>query len=473
MTSQVDRPDIAQPKLATTEPMEPIYRGAVAIKTQGCKLNQADSDLLARRFAEEGYRLVKSVTKADVFVLNTCTVTANADAKARQALRAAHRANPQAIIVATGCYAQRSSDALARVDGVSLVAGNSDKERLPSMVTSLLDHKGPQINAQKDPQTAAQTNPLDVSEAAGDPDTYAADLVLTAGRNRAMVKIQEGCNQICAYCIVPKVRGRERSIHPDSLVEQINERVDQGYREVVLTGTQLGTYGFDIPGATLTRLLERVLAETAVDRLRVSSLQPQEIGPELLELWQDPRMCRHFHIPLQSGNDLILRRMRRRYTTGLFANTVELVRRSVPGCGITADLIVGFPGENEPEFQESRSFAQAMEFSDMHIFPYSARPGTTAAHFADETGPAEKKARAVQMLAVAKEGFRSFRMEQLGQTKSVLWESVRGGSGVPRWSGLTDNYIRVYTHGERDLRNTITAVQLGELNGEEVSVQIV
>lgn len=451
----LDSPPDNTPELAS--PADATFRGTVAIRTQGCKLNQADSDMLARRFAAAGYRLVQSPAKADVFVLNTCTVTSTADSKARQALRATARANPHALIVATGCYAQRSRDELSQVEGVSLVVGNTEKAELPAMVTALLEQRN----------TGANSHPR-VSSALD----YSVQPAANIRRNRSMVKIQEGCDQVCAYCIVPKVRGRERSIPPESLVEQINQRVAEGCLEVVLTGTQLGTYGFDIPGATLTRLLERILAETAVPRLRVSSLQPQEINPRLLELWQDPRLCRHFHIPLQSGSDRILEMMRRRYTTGLFAEKVDLVRNTVPGSGVTADLIAGFPGETEAEFQESLAFATSMAFSDMHIFPYSPRPGTSAVYLSGPVSQPVKKARTTQLLAMAKEGFEAFRSYQLGQTHPVLWESSTRQDGGLKWRGLTGNYIRVYTHSRNNLGNTITPARFEELTGDGVRVKV-
>ena len=451
----LDSPPDNTPELAS--PADATFRGTVAIRTQGCKLNQADSDMLARRFAAAGYRLVQSPAKADVFVLNTCTVTSTADSKARQALRAAARANPHALIVATGCYAQRSRDELSQVEGVSLVVGNTEKAELPAMVTALLEQRN----------TGANSHPR-VSSALD----YSVQPAANIRRNRSMVKIQEGCDQVCAYCIVPRVRGRERSISPESLVEQINQRVAEGCLEVVLTGTQLGTYGFDIPGATLTRLLERILAETAVPRLRVSSLQPQEITLRLLELWQDPRLCRHFHIPLQSGSDRILETMRRRYTTGLFAEKVDLVRNTVAGSGITADLIAGFPGETEAEFQESLAFAKSMAFSDMHIFPYSPRPGTSAVYLSGPVSQPVKKARTAQLLAMAKEGFEAFRSHQLGQTHPVLWESSTRQDGGLKWRGLTGNYIRVYTHSRDDLGNTITPARFEELMEDDVRVEV-
>jgi threonylcarbamoyladenosine tRNA methylthiotransferase MtaB len=296
-----------------------------------------------------------------------------------------------------------------------------------------------------------------------------------------MVKIQEGCDQVCAYCIVPKVRGRERSIPPEELVNQIRQRVGEGCREVVLTGTQLGTYGFDIPGANLPYLLRRILAETDVARLRVSSLQPQEINAELLQIWlEDSRLCSHFHVPLQSGSDSILKTMRRQYTRNQFAETVELIRQAIPDAGITADFIVGFPGEGDREFEESLAFVKAMGFSDMHVFPYSKRPGTSAAYLNEQVPEAVKKERMGRMLELARQGFERFRRVQLGQTRPVLWEPVRPNRGANRRRGLTDNYIRVHALDGNDgglgkvaakLDNAITPARLVELSDTSVLAQ--
>ncbi|PKB65199.1 MAG: tRNA (N(6)-L-threonylcarbamoyladenosine(37)-C(2))-methylthiotransferase MtaB [SAR202 cluster bacterium Io17-Chloro-G2] len=424
----------------------------MAIATQGCKLNQADSEVLARRFAGAGYRVVEANQGPQVFVLNTCTVTGTADSKARRALRSARRANPQALVVATGCYAQRAPEDLTALDAVSLVIGNFQKDDLVAMVSNALAGKpkpaGPEAQALE--RLVPKTRPNRQK----------------GFRIRANVKIQEGCDQVCAYCIVPKVRGRERSIPVAELVEQINRYGDEGYQEVVLTGTQLGTYGFDLPQTSLAKMLRRILDETTVPRVRVSSLQAQEITPELLDLWDTApqRLCPHFHIPLQSGSDSVLKAMRRRYDTRTFAATVELVRRRIPDAGITTDLIVGFPGEDETSFQASLDFASAMAFSDMHVFPYSPRPGTSAARYPNSVAAETKKDRAAQMLAAAKRGFQDFRNGQIGNTRPVLWENQGDRDGVRRWSGLTDNYIRVYGRSSRDLTNVICQARL--LNGD-------
>ncbi len=438
----------ASPAPPATGDEPPPPQPTVAIHTHGCKLNQADSQSLARQFRDAGYRLVEPSSSADVIVLNSCTVTATADAKARQFLRAAKRRNPDAVVVATGCYAQRAPGDLERLEAVSLVLGNTSKPELVEAThrafRGVLPDKGAPVPVPGDRGTGLRT--------------------------RAMVKIQEGCDQVCAYCIVPKVRGRERSIPAKEIIAQINRHAAEGCREVALTGTQLGSYGFDLPAVDLTQLLERILAETGVPRLRVSSLQAHEITEPLLALWSDSRLMRHFHIPLQSGSDRILRTMRRRYDTAQFGSAIELVRQRYPDAGITTDFIVGFPGESGEEFRDSRYFAESMQFSDIHVFPYSPRPGTSAFHFGNQVAEASKRERMGEMLALSAECRRQFRESQLGAVRPVLWEqSSRSGNST----GLTDNYLRVRTSSEADLANRIVDARLMAIDGEWVLASIV
>ena len=449
----------------------PRCAGKVVIQTHGCKLNQADSSALARQFRQAGYLVVEEVREADIYVLNTCTVTATADAKARQSLRAARRANPEALVVAAGCYPQRAAEELAQMPAVSLVVGNEDKGRLASLAIA--------AHRERAGSPATAIAPVAVGPAAIDPAVAEpASVSITGnlpGRSRGMVKIQEGCDQVCAYCIVPRVRGRERSIPPEEIIRQIRQRVSEGCREVTLTGTQLGSYGFDLPGTDLKTLLQRALAETNLERLRVSSLQPQEIGGDLLQLWlDDSRLCPHFHLPLQSGSDPVLKAMRRRYTTGQFAETVRAIRAAIPDAGITADLIVGFPGEGDREFEDSLAFAAAMQFSDLHVFPYSRRPGTSAVYLPNQVAESPKKERMGRALAMARQSFERFRLAQLGTTHPVLWEGRRPAGDRKRQLGLTDNYIRVAMDcGDgaaegQDWSNTITGALLVELSGKTV-----
>ena len=439
--------ETSQPAPSTNGGNVTASQPTVAIHTHGCKLNQADSQSLARQFRDAGYKLVEPSSSADVIVLNSCTVTATADAKARQFLRAAKRRNPDAVVVATGCYAQRAPADLESLEAVSLVLGNTSKSELVEASHRALRGVLP-----------APIAPAPAPRERG-----------TGLRTRAMVKIQEGCDQVCSYCIVPKVRGRERSIPAEEIIAQINGHVAEGCREVALTGTQLGSYGFDLPDVDLTQLLERILAETRVPRLRVSSLQAHEITERLLALWGNSRLMRHFHIPLQSGSDRILHRMRRRYDTAQFRTAIERVRDRYPDAGITTDFIVGFPAETDMDFSGSRDFAAAMQFSDIHVFPYSPRPGTSAFHFGDHVAESSKRQRMGEMLALSVECRQQFRESQLGAVRPVLWEqSSRSGT----WTGLTDNYLRVRTSSESDLGNRIVAARLTAIDGDWVLADI-
>ncbi len=418
----------------------------VYIETHGCKLNEADTQAMSRRFLEAGYGISSKPDDASIHVVNTCTVTHVADSKARQALRRAKRRNPGSLVVATGCYAQRAPDELDRLEGVDVVLGNTQKDALVEEVSQLLSFYG------------SDSPGLDTI------DEERAPVLLS----RAMIKIQEGCNQVCAYCIVPKVRGRERSIPPQTLVSQVNDLVRRGYREVVLTGTQLGSYGFDIPGASLTGMLRRLLDETTIPRLRVSSLQPQEITDELLDLWQDQRLCPHFHLPLQSGSEPVLKQMRRRYSPVRYLEAVRMVRKAVPDAALTADVIAGFPGETVEQFQDTYDLCSEVGFAAIHVFPYSARPGTTAAYLKPKVDSKEVRRRMEMMLDLANRQAESYRKSLLGTRSTVLWENGKSLGNTRVWSGLTGNYVRVAAASSEPLHNRITPVVLEQLNGRTV-----
>jgi len=406
----------------------------VALDSLGCKLNQAETELLARQFAEAGYRLVSPADEADVYILNTCTVTHIADRKSRHQLRMARCRNPNTLVVATGCYAERAHQELAQIDGADLVLSNAEKPHL----LQLLEESG-HVNR---PDSASDAHP--------------------AGRTRSFIKVQDGCNNFCTYCIVPLVRGRERSLPIDHVVAEVKERCSEGYKEVVLTGTEIGSYSYD--GANLAQLVERILNETSVDRLRLSSLQPQEISPRLIKLWDDQRLCRHFHLSLQSGSDAVLKQMGRRYSVGDYQQAVSSIRERIPEAAITTDVIVGFPGETPEEFEQSYDLCKQMEFARIHVFPYSPRPGTQAARMPNQVKAQVKKQRTQRMLALARESARNFRQKFLGRTMMVLWEKQNGGI----WSGLTDNYIKVCTRSDEDLTNKLLPVKLAEVRGDEM-----
>ncbi len=400
-------------------------KNGVALETLGCKLNQAESESLARQLAERGCRVVPPLDGAAIYILNTCTVTHIADRKSRHLLRLAQRRNPGAFIISIGCYAERAPRELAQVTGVDMVLGNEEKARL-----------------------------LDVLEEQGLISTSSA-LLPQMHRTRSLVKVQEGCNQFCSYCIVPLVRGRERSLPLDEAVAEVRARVERGYREVVLTGTEIGSYR-----NSPELLIQRILIKTGVERLRLSSLQPREITAGLLSLWQDSskRLCRHLHLPLQSGSDAVLRRMGRRYSTEDYAQAMARIREAIPDVAITTDVMVGFPGETDEDFAESYRFCQQMAFANIHVFPYSERPCTPATLMPEKIDEPVKKERSERMLKLARESARRFEEQFLGRTMMVLWER-EVDDGV--WVGLTDNYIRVVAQSKKPLKNWLIPARLG------------
>jgi threonylcarbamoyladenosine tRNA methylthiotransferase MtaB len=409
----------------------------VAIHTLGCKLNQAESELLARQFAEAGYTIVNG-DGADIHVLNTCTITHIADRKSRHVVRLWRKRNPQALIVATGCYAERAPQELAQV-GAGLVIGNEEKMHLMDFL-------------KVDPATAARCS--------------AGQLVKDGvSRVRSFIKIQDGCNDSCAYCIVPQVRGSEHCLTVADVVNQVKARVSAGYKEVVLTGTKIGSYKYN--GADLKHLIEQILANTNVERLHPSSVQPHEISPELLSLWQDPRLYRHFHLALQSGSDSVLRRLRRHYSVDDYRQAVSLIRKTVPDVAVTTDIMVGFPGESIEEFEESHRFCKEIDFANIHVFSYSSRPGTLAARMPEQVSDKLKNERSQRMLQLAKDSARRFCKRFLGQDMTVLWEKeVAPGSGI--YSGLIDNYIRVFTESSETLANQFRSVYLVRLHNHGI-----
>lgn len=405
---------------------------AVALHTLGCKLNQAETEFLTRQLGEAGY-LVTAGEKADICILNTCTVTRVADRKARHWLRLVRRKNPEALVIVTGCYADRAPDELKQIGGVDLMVGNKEKGQLLGIIQT---------------RAPLKSGPAGVK------------VTLTNGRVRTLVKVQDGCNDFCTYCIVPQVRGKEYSLPPEQIIKEINDRAVAGYREIVLTGTKIGSYQYD--GFSLRDLIETILKKTGLDRLRLSSLQPDEVFPEFLSLWQDRRLCRHFHLALQSGSDSVLKRMGRRYLTGDFWRAVALIRHRIPDTAITTDVMVGFPGETEAEFDDTYRFCRELVFARIHVFPYSPRPNTPAARLPDQVAEKEKKRRTEKMLELSHLSEQSFARQFLGQNREVLWEKeISLGSAI--YSGLTDNYLRVFTRSQEPLTNKLFPVYLTEL----------
>jgi len=415
--------------------MEPNLK--VSFHTLGCKLNQAETELLSRQCAEAGYCVV-SGDGADVYVLNTCTVTHIADRKSRHFLRLWRKRNPQALIIAAGCYAERAPQELSQA-GADLVLGNEQKIRL--------------IDVLKE---------TSIPLARRSAEKFVADGV---SRVRSFIKIQDGCNDACAYCIVPQVRGREHCLPVEDIVSEVKARVAAGYKEVVLTGTEIGDYEHN--GMNLKHLVGQILAVTDVERLHLSSLRPQDISPELLSLWQDPCLCRHFHLALQSGSDAVLKCMRRHYSVDDYRQAVSLIRNTVSDAAITTDIMVGFPGESADESEESYRFCQETNFANIHVFSYSPRPGTVAAQMVGQVDDRLKKERSLRMLELARQSVRKFCQQFLGQSMMVLWEKeIAPGSGV--YSGLSHNYIRVFTQSSEPLTNRVRSVRLTRLHKQEL-----
>ena len=405
----------------------------VAFYTLGCKLNQSETESLASSFSKAGFQLVSSGDVADIYIANTCTVTHIADRKSRHWLRLARRRNPHALIIATGCYAQRSHQELAQL--ADLVVDNEEKEHLLALTQTLSLH----------------------GKGLGEGEAKQSHVHAAIARVRSLIKIQDGCHSHCTYCIVPKVRPHEYSLPASQIIDEVKQKVALGYKEVVLTGTKVGSYKDD--GADLGDLVQRILRDTGIERLRLSSLQPSEISSEFLALWQDGRLCRHFHLALQSGSAPVLRRMKRSYSLDQYQQTVNLIKETIPEVAITTDIMVAFPGESDEAFEQSYSFCQQAGFANIHVFPFSPRPETAAAKMPEQIKDKVKGARSQRMLGLSQSCRRSFCERFLGQTMPVLWEKETSpGSSV--YSGLTSNYIRVFTDSEKSLSNEITPLKL-------------
>lgn len=412
----------------------------VYVESIGCRLNQSEIETLARQFRALGHELVHEAAEADLCVVNTCAVTGEAARSSRNLIRRLHRASPQAEIVATGCYAHLAPQRVGALEGVGRVVNNEDKERLVALVT------GADV-----PAELYEREPLMREFFPG-----------ALGRTRAFVKVQDGCNNRCTFCVTTLARGRARSRPQTEIVQEIRALVAQGYREVVLTGVNLSSYGHDWKDRQgLAKLVGAILAETDVPRLRLSSLEPWNLSAEFFALWENPRLCRHLHLPLQSGCDATLRRMARRSSRAEFRALVEAARARIPDVAISTDIIVGFPGESDAEFEESYAFAREMDFMKLHVFRYSPREGTVAARLPDRVTVEVAKARSARMLALSEEGARRYHARFLGREVNVLWEQVSGASEAGFHNvGLTDTYIRVEMDAPRALTNQIERVRL-------------
>lgn len=415
-----------------------MARPLAAILTLGCKLNLADSEEIAHRLRAAGYDVVDSVCEADAYVVNTCSVTHTADRKSQRVIRSVRRIAPAAPVAVTGCYPQSAGFDAVTTLGADLVVGTRDKDKA-EIISFFAARTAPTVAF---PELQPLARPL---------------------HTRAFIKAQEGCNDVCAFCIVPRTRGREESRPPEAVAAEVTRAVDAGAREVVVTGTQLGAWGRDFATPRKPHhLIARLLETTDAPRIRFSSLQPQDITPELLALWSDPRLMPHFHLALQSGSDRVLAAMRRRYTACEFIEAAARIRAVAPDAAITTDVIAGFPGESDADFEETLRFCEEVQFARLHCFPYSARSRTAAARMPDHLPGGTRKERMARLLALAGSLSQRFQARFAGTSRPVLWESERRVAGESTWFGHTDNYVAVYTSG-RFLHNRVTSTFLSRL----------
>jgi threonylcarbamoyladenosine tRNA methylthiotransferase MtaB len=427
----------------------------VHLKTLGCRLNEAELETWAQAFQKSGHQITKQAEAAQLIVINSCAVTQDAARKSRQLIRRIHRDNPQAKLVVSGCYATLNEDEAASLLGVDLIVSNKDKDQLVEKTLTELN---------MDSMPVLSTEPGEIS-------------LFTRGRQRAFVKVQDGCRYRCTFCIVTVARGEESSRPVQAVIDEINALHQQGITEVILTGVHLGGYGSDL-GNNLSDLIKAILAETDIPRLRLGSLEPWELPGDFFELFHNPRLMPHLHLPLQSGSDTVLRRMARRCKTEEFASIVSQLRAQIPHFNITTDIIVGFPGETEQEWQDSYNFIKQIGFGHIHIFTYSSREGTKAAGLPDQVGNEVKKQRSRQLHELAEEMKQSFFESNVGQEFPVLWEGYSEAldNGKQRVFGYTPNYLKVgcvigndVSVENRTINCVITAVDEGYVVGELVA----
>jgi threonylcarbamoyladenosine tRNA methylthiotransferase MtaB len=431
----------------------------VAVYTLGCKVNQYESSSLAWLFQERGYQVVDFAGEADVYIINTCTVTHLADSKSRQLIRRPAKANPLAIIAVTGCYAQVSPGEVLKIPGVDLVVGTRDRARLVDLVEQAVKGRSP-VSA-----VSGYLPGDEFEEMAVQP---------LQGRTRAFLKIQEGCSNYCTYCIVPYARGPLRSRQPDRVIAAAGKMVASGFKEIVLTGIHTGAYGRDLDQEiNLAILLKRLLNIPGLQRLRLSSIEPHDITFELVEIMAGSKIfCRHLHVPLQSGEDDILLRMGRKYTAWEYFRLAEVLRENISGLSLTTDVMVGFPGETADHFLGTYSLVKKIAFSGLHVFKFSPRRGTPAADYGQQVEPAVKDERSRRLIQLGRKLSAAYASSHLGQDLSVLVEQRVPGDDI-FFEGHTDNYLKVVFPGDEGLLGQIVRVKAERLQGPVIEGRII
>ncbi len=420
----------------------------VALHTLGCKLNYAETSMLGKQFAERGFEVVDFNEPADVYLINTCSVTERADRECRQIIRRALRRGSNPFVIVTGCYAQLEPEEVASIEGVDVVLGAKEKFQMFDYVGSLEKKRYPHVF---------------VSEIDSVEDFGIAYSTSATDRTRAFLKVQDGCDYNCSFCTIPLARGASRSQSIEACVQQARALVTQGYKEVVLTGVNVGDYGKK-NGSSLLALLRQLMLVDGLERVRISSIEPNLLSDEILELVaREKSLCKHFHIPLQSGSDEILRLMRRRYTAQQYRELIHRIRTRIPDCGIGVDVIVGFPGETERHFNETHLFLAELPVSYLHVFTYSERPNTPAAEFASPVEPKVRFKRSEELRILSQKKKQAFYRSMMGRRVDVLMEGeVENGMRL----GFTDNYIRVALPADETSANEVVEAELTEIVGE-------
>ena len=415
----------------------------VFLKALGCRLNEAELEQWSQQFRQHGHQVVAETVEADVVVLNTCAVTTEAAGKSRRLLNRLYRDNPAAKLVVSGCYATLQADEVADNLGVDLVIPNTEKDQLPVAVMTRF--------------AADARMPRMVTEP-GESGLF------LRGRHRAFIKIQDGCRYRCTFCIVTVARGDEKSRSEAEIIHEINQLYQQGIQEVVLTGVHVGGYGSDLENSSLYSLVARILRETDIPRIRFASVEPWDLPADFFALFENPRLMPHMHLPIQSGADSVLRRMARRCKTKEFAELVVQARNAVPEFNVTTDIITGFPGETEAEWQETLAFVEQIGFGHIHIFSYSAREGTKAARLPDQVPEVIRKQRSHNLHELAERLKQDWLRRQSGKRVDVLWERRKLVDGLSVYQGYTPNYCKVYLREAMadNLENTVSSVVLSE-----------
>ena len=420
----------------------------VAFYTLGCKVNQYETNAMIQQFQDHGYELVDFEEKADIYIINTCTVTNMSDKKSREILRRAKKQNPVSTLVAVGCYAQVGKEKLEQIPEIDLILGTNEKNNIVAYVEKYRKEKK---------REEVVTDVMQMRE------FQDFGTITYTDKNRAAIKVQDGCDRFCSYCIIPYARGRVRSRKIESVVKEAEEISKKGVKEIVITGIHIASYGKDLPGnISLIHLLEALNAVPTIQRIRLGSLEPKLMTKEFIErLVKLEKICDHFHLSLQSGCNATLARMNRRYTTEEFYEVVTMLRQAYPNVSLTTDIIVGFPGETEEEFEETYQFLQKVQFYKMHVFKYSPRSGTKAAQMKEQIDGNKKEIRSNRLLELSDKNQQEQNKKEIGKVVEVLWEEYKDGYYI----GHTTNYEEVKINTQEQLENTITKVTITGTNG--------